>query len=102
MKTGLSFVTLTGAAVLALGVSAAQARNSGSQATTAQTQVAKKVAQWYQAEDRLFKEFNERNRYQTPPGRAAEGIRGEPPWTGDQWTARFCTRKSVGSERCII
>jgi hypothetical protein len=54
MKTGLSFVTLTGAAVLALGATAAQARMSESQAATAQTHAAKKVAMWYQAEAKLF------------------------------------------------
>jgi flagellar basal body-associated protein FliL len=64
MKIGLSFVTLTSAAVLALGASAAQARvevNEG-QATTAQTQAAKKAALWYQAEANLF---NKLKRYQT-------------------------------------
>ena len=53
MKPGLSFVTLTSAAVLALGATAAQARMSESRATTAQTQAAKKFAMWYQAEAKL-------------------------------------------------
>jgi hypothetical protein len=54
MKMGLLFVTLTSAAALALGASAAQARIGEGQSTTAQTQAAKKVAMWYQAEAKLF------------------------------------------------
>jgi hypothetical protein len=60
----LSLVTLASAAVLALGASAAQARDvkaGEGQATTAQTQ-AKAIALWYQAE---ANQFNELKRYQT-------------------------------------
>jgi hypothetical protein len=99
MKIGLSFITLTSAAVLALSASAAQARIGESQEATAQTQAAKKVALWYQAEDKLFNDFK---RDQTLARRAAGGTRGEPMRPGDAWTARFCTPRPVGGERCII
>ena len=49
MKIGLSFVTLTGAAVLALGASAAQARLGQSQALAAQMRAVKTAALWYPA-----------------------------------------------------
>jgi hypothetical protein len=100
MKIGLSFIALTSAAVLALGASAAQARIGVSQEATARTEAAKRVALWYQAEDSLFNKFK---RDQTVPLTVARGITGEPPWPGNEWTARFCTpARSIGGERCVI
>ena len=65
MKIGLSFITLTSAAVLALSASAAQARIGESQEATAQTQAAKKVAMWYQAEADLFNALEHQIQHQT-------------------------------------
>jgi len=62
MKIGGSFVTLASAAVLTLVASAAQARIGEGQATTAQTQAAKKDApRSYHAE---VKRFEKQKRYQ--------------------------------------
>jgi hypothetical protein len=55
MKFGLSFVTLTSVAVLALSASAAQGRvRSGEAQTSAKAQAAKTAEAWYQAEAHFF------------------------------------------------
>jgi hypothetical protein len=55
MKIGLSFVTLAGAAVLALGAGVAQARvGSGEGHMSAKAQAATAAEAWYQAEAHFF------------------------------------------------
>jgi hypothetical protein len=67
MKIGLSSLTVTSAVAPALGASAAQVRVevAKGQATTAQTQAAKKVAMWYQAEADLFNALEHQIQHQT-------------------------------------
>ena len=89
MKIRLSFVTLTGAAMLALGAGAAQARVGGSQATSAQTHGVMKLAVRYQAETNLFRKLErDRARQQTTQHSLPSNMRGQdqlstPGWSGE-------------------
>jgi hypothetical protein len=89
MKIGLSSVALTGAAVLALGAGAAQARIGEGQAATAQTRAAEKVALWYQAETKLFDKLKRsQTRHQTMYRLLPSNMRGQdqlstPGWSGE-------------------
>jgi hypothetical protein len=94
MKIGLSFVTLTGAAVLAVGASAAQARIGQSQALAGQMRAVKTAALWYPAGAPYFnkqyqtltKQFQ--IRHQTTHRSLPSNMRGQdqlstPGWSGE-------------------
>ena len=96
MKIGLSFVTLASAAVLALGASAAQARDvkvGEGQATTAQAQAARAAAALAALQFRAAAEyFPELKRYQTrhqtmhrslPSNMRGQDQLSTPGWSGE-------------------
>ena len=85
MKIGLSFVTLAGAAVLALSAGMAQARTGvgEDQATAERAQAARAIAQWYRAEEAQLDKTKQSKRHYVshrslrPDDRA--GVRGVAP-----------------------
>jgi hypothetical protein len=87
MKIKPSFVTLTSAAVLVLGASAAEARMNESQETTAQTQAAKKVALQYQTETKLFNKWERQQaRHQTLHRSLPSNMRGQDQLSTPGWS----------------
>jgi hypothetical protein len=93
MKIGLPFVTLAGAAFLAVGVNGAQARMTESQALAAQTRDLKAAALWDLAGNPYYKQYRAltkqvQNRHQTIHHSLPSNMRGQdqlstPGWSGE-------------------